>query len=161
MDLSGQEDGRRPERTAHDGEGMEGETPPTPRRKIVIELEDLESAPAAAMRAPNVGTPSPGAPPPSPPLPPVTGIAAPRPAAPLQSSQSGYAGPPRRPPPSAGDFLVGSAAALWKLATLALVALAVGGYLWGGSNAAHERCFMHRLTGDNSLVNTFACVVEH
>jgi hypothetical protein len=161
MDLSGHEDGRRPDRTAYDGEGMQGETPPAPNRKIVIEIEDLEGPPAAPAMAPVVVTPSPPAPPPSPPLPPVAGIAAARPVAPLQSSQSGYAGPPRRPAPSAGDYLLGSAAALWKLATVALIALAVGGYLWGGSNAAHERCFVHRLTGDSSLVNTFACAVAH
>jgi hypothetical protein len=161
MDLSGQEDGRRPESIAHDGEGMESETPPAPNRRIVIELEDLEGPPAAPVTA--VVAPSPAAPPPSPPLPPVAGLTAvsPRPAAPLPSSQSGYAGPPRRPAPSADDFLLGSAAVLWKLATLALVALAVGGYLWGGGNAAHERCFVHRLTDDSSLVNTFACAVEH
>ncbi|HEV7493330.1 hypothetical protein [Baekduia sp.] len=142
---------------------MEGETPPAPNRKIVIELEDLEGPPAAPVTARASLTLPPATPPSGPPLPPVAGLgaASPRPAAPLQSSQTGYAGPPRRPAPSAGDFLLGSAAVLWKLATLALVALAVGGYLWGGSNAAHERCFVHRLTGDSSPVNTFACVVEH
>jgi hypothetical protein len=125
---------------------MEGETPPVSSRKIVIALEDLqEAAPATSA-----------------PLPPVAGIApAQPPAAHLQDARSGYGGPPRRPAPSPGDVLLVSFAVLWKVATAALIALAIGGYLWGAGNAAHERCFEHRITGDNSLVNTFACTVEH
>jgi hypothetical protein len=143
---------------------MEGATPPAPSRKIVIGLEDLQepvTPPTTTMPAATV--PAAEAPAPAP-LPPVAGIApAQVPAVPRQSQGTGqgYSGPPRRPAPSAGDVLLVSFAALWKLATAALIVLAIGGYLWGGSNAAHERCLEHRIVADNSLINTFACTVQH
>jgi hypothetical protein len=86
---------------------------------------------------------------------------APVPAPTIDSTRSGYTGPPRPPAPSAGDWLLLSAAMLWKLGTALLVVLAIGGYLWGGTEAAHERCLKHRLLGENNLIDNFACAVEH
>jgi hypothetical protein len=51
-------------------------------------------------------------------------------------------------------------AALWRLLVVALVIGGIGLYIWGGSTDAHLRCLAHRF-GDNSLIGTVACAVEH
>jgi hypothetical protein len=49
---------------------------------------------------------------------------------------------------------------LWKLVIFALVAGAIVGFIWGGSNDAHLRCLDHRL-GAPGLIDSLACVFEH
>lgn len=124
-----------------------------PRGRIVIGLDDLAAPPPATTHPPA---------PPEPQFPPVAGIAPAQSSPAVDSSHSGYTGQPRRPPSAtAGDMLLLSVAVLWKLGTALLIALAIGGYVWGGSNDAHQRCLMHRLTDENSLIDNFACAVEH
>jgi hypothetical protein len=54
----------------------------------------------------------------------------------------------------------GLAVAGWRLIVVLLVAIGIVGFLWGGSNSAHERCIDHRL-GDRSFMGAVACAVEH
>jgi hypothetical protein len=55
--------------------------------------------------------------------------------------------------------LAGVFAVRWLLVAAGVV-IAVGGFIWGGTNNAQAHCLAHRF-GDNSFVSTMACVFQH
>lgn len=118
------------------------------RRRLVIGLDDLEES-ASGVAPPNQ-------PAPAPPLPPVPSTPGRR----VTSSRSGYDGPPRPPGVTMGDVALGGAALLVRLGIALLAVLAIGGFVYGGTDDAHQRCLAHRL-GAPGIIGTVACVVEH
>jgi peptidoglycan/LPS O-acetylase OafA/YrhL len=71
--------------------------------------------------------------------------------------------PNARPRTDGIPGVVVAGAVAWSLAarlvTLALVVIAVGAYLWGGSDDARQRCAAHRFGADDSVVASVACLV--
>lgn len=63
-------------------------------------------------------------------------------------------------PAVAGTMVAGAIAwsLIAKLFTAALIAIAIGAYIWGGSDDAHQRCAAHHF-GDDSLLANVACLV--
>ena len=69
--------------------------------------------------------------------------------------------PPLRPRSSGRETALGAAAIAVKLVSAVVIALAVAGYVYGGTDAAHGRCLEHRLAGGSGLGGDLVCAVEH
>jgi hypothetical protein len=131
--------------------------PPVPKRpRIEITLDDLAApSSAAGPEQPEIVLPRVEHSAPTAPAPPLTSSAASRPARAPNRGHQTRSGVP------APILIAGiTIAVIWRLLVVLIVVAGVAAYIWGGSNAAHDRCILHRL-GAPGLVDSIACILEH